>query len=66
MTIPAVSDIDFLQAMMSEHRSRGVALEYDATVEEIKDNMKSILEKVNSSGGCTRVGPPPWGWTLDD
>ena len=61
MTIPAVSDIDFLQAMMSEHRSRGVALEYDATVEEIKDNMKSILEKVNSSGGWgPHRGGGPW------
>ena len=50
-TIPANSDIDFLQEMMSEHRSRGVTLEYDTTVGEIKDNMKSILGKVNSSGG---------------
>ena len=46
---------------MSEHRSRGVALEYDATVEEIKDNMKSILEKVNSSGGWgPHRGGGPW------
>ena len=37
----------FLQKMMPEQRSRGAAFEYDATVEEIKDNMKSILGKVN-------------------
>ena len=47
----------FLQETMSEHRSRGAALEYDTTMEEIKDNMKSILGKVNSRG----VGPgSPW------
>ena len=32
---------------MSGHRSRGAALEYNVTVEEIKDNMKTILGKVN-------------------
>ena len=32
---------------MSGHISRGAALEYNVTVEEIKDNMKTILGKVN-------------------
>ena len=35
---------------MPEPRSGGAAFECDATVEEIKDNMKSILGKVNSIG----------------
>ena len=35
---------------MSGHRSRGAALEYNVTVEEIKDNMKTILGKVNFRG----------------
>ena len=31
---------------MSGHGARGAVLEYEATVDEIKDNMKSILGKV--------------------
>ena len=47
MIIPKTSDIDFdhfLQESMSQHKSR--FLEFEASVGEIQDNMKSILGKV--------------------
>ena len=37
---------------MSGHRSRGAVLEYEVTVEEINENMKSILRKVMGGAGC--------------
>ena len=33
---------------MPEYGSRRAVLEYNAKVEDVKDNMKSILEKVNA------------------
>ena len=47
MIIPKTSDIDFdhfLQESMSQHKSR--FLEFEASVGEIQDNMKTILGKV--------------------
>ena len=47
MIFPKISDIDFdhfLQESTSQHRSR--VPEFEASVEEIQDNMKSILGKV--------------------
>ena len=48
MIVPKMSDIDFdhfLQESTSQHRSR--VPEFEASVEEIQDNMKSILGKAS-------------------
>ena len=48
---------------MAEHRSRGTVLEYDATVEEIQDNMNSILGKVNFKANL-HFGQAMGGWMI--
>ena len=64
MMVPKISDIYCLQEKMAEQRSRGTVLEFEATVDEIQDNMNSILGKVSLKGIITKF----WaghGWLND-
>ena len=58
--IPTISGIDFLQESMSQHGSRGAILECEARVEEIQDNMKSILGKVKIKTKKFDILGGPW------